>query len=85
MCIYYLKYLPFRYDILQQLLEVSLEKKVPLKATKEKTLLQFFTELNQTGKFDNVIYRVLEYEKKKHNMDKVSSIFQTYDIFKRFS
>ncbi|XP_047740700.1 uncharacterized protein LOC108682971 isoform X5 [Hyalella azteca] len=55
-----------RYDIVQRFLEYSLVEKVHVKATNHETLLQFFTERNNLGQFDNALVRVLECEQLLH-------------------
>ncbi|RXG57649.1 Ankyrin-1 [Armadillidium vulgare] len=55
-----------RYDIVQRFLEYSLVRKVHVKATKNETLLQFYTERNNLGQYDNAVVRVLECEKLLH-------------------
>lgn len=60
-------YLCCRYDIVQRFLEYSLVKSEHVKATKNETLLQFYTERNNLGQFDNAVVRVLECEKLLHS------------------
>lgn len=55
-----------RYDIVQRFLEFSLVRKVHVKATNGETLLQFYTERNNLGQYDNAVVRVLECEKLLH-------------------
>ncbi|XP_042233704.1 uncharacterized protein LOC121873891 [Homarus americanus] len=55
-----------RYDIVQRFLEYSLVRKVHVKATNGETLLQFYTERNNLGQYDNAVVRVLECEKFLH-------------------
>ncbi|KAG0722111.1 Ankyrin-1 [Chionoecetes opilio] len=55
-----------RYDIVQRFLEYSLVRKVHCKATNGETLLQFYTERNNLGQYDNAVVRVLECEKLLH-------------------
>ncbi|KAK4313729.1 hypothetical protein Pmani_014950 [Petrolisthes manimaculis] len=55
-----------RYDIVQRFLEYSLVRKVHVKATNGETLLQFYTERNNLGQYDNAVVRVLECEKLLH-------------------
>ncbi|CAL4072060.1 unnamed protein product, partial [Meganyctiphanes norvegica] len=55
-----------RYDIVQRFLEYSLVCKVHVKATNSETLLQFYTERNNLGQYDNAVVRVLECEKLLH-------------------
>ncbi|XP_068235366.1 uncharacterized protein [Palaemon carinicauda] len=61
-----------RYDIVQRFLEYSLVKKLHPKATNSETLLQFYTERNNLGQYDNAVVRVLECEKFLH-CDKASA------------
>ncbi|XP_064096814.1 uncharacterized protein LOC135208498 isoform X2 [Macrobrachium nipponense] len=61
-----------RYDIVQRFLEYSLVKKLHPKATNSETLLQFYTERNNLGQYDNAVVRVLECEKFLHR-DKASA------------
>ncbi|XP_071522835.1 uncharacterized protein [Panulirus ornatus] len=56
-----------RYDIVQRFLEYSLVRKVHVKATNGETLLQFYTERNNLGQYDNAVVRVLECEKLLHS------------------
>ncbi|XP_045107330.1 uncharacterized protein LOC123502158 isoform X2 [Portunus trituberculatus] len=56
-----------RYDIVQRFLEYSLVRKVHCKATNGETLLQFYTERNNLGQYDNAVVRVLECEKLLHS------------------
>lgn len=42
-------------------------RKVHCKATKSETLLQFYTERNNLGQYDNAVVRVLECEKLLHS------------------
>ncbi|XP_076044975.1 uncharacterized protein LOC143027554 isoform X2 [Oratosquilla oratoria] len=57
-----------RYDIVQRFLEYSLVRKIHVKATNNETLLQFYTERNNLGQFDNAVVRVLECEKCLHGL-----------------
>ncbi|KAK8372253.1 hypothetical protein O3P69_019885, partial [Scylla paramamosain] len=56
-----------RYDIVQRFLEYSLVRKVHCKATNGETLLQFYTERNNLGQYDNAVVCVLECEKLLHS------------------
>lgn len=42
-------------------------KNIHVKATKNETLLQFYTERNNLGQYDNAVVRVLECEKLLHS------------------
>ncbi len=52
---------------MQRFLEYSLVRKVHCKATNGETLLQFYTERNNLGQYDNAVVRVLECEKLLHS------------------
>ena len=52
---------------MQRFLEYSLFRKVHCKATNGETLLQFYTERNNLGQYDNAVVRVLECEKLLHS------------------
>ena len=57
-----LKYLIYRFDIVQRFIDFGLKNKVHLKTTQEETALQFLTRRNSSSQYDSTIVRFIELE-----------------------